>query len=230
MIRLLSVVGARPNFMKIAPVIKELNMRGWRIFPTSNPLSCIPGSTTTNFFPAVFLGSGPASTGRESWSWFRRQAAQTAEIMKGIEPVPRDYGPDMILVVSDVNSTIAAALTAVKLGIRWRTSKRGCAVSPNHAWGGQPPAHGRDFYVAFCERAECGREPKTPRHSEEVFLVGNVMIDCPLRHRELARRSAILDRLGMPRNRTACPACRVLALHRLRTWIIRRRSKTFQRG
>ena len=39
------------------------------------------------------------------------------------------------------------------------------------------------------------------------------MIDCPLRHRELARRSAILDRLGMPRNRTARPPYRVLALH-----------------
>ena len=113
MIRLLSVVGARPNFMKIAPIIDELKK-------SADVEHCLVHSgqhydelLSGNFFADLGLPKPDVNLQAGSGS----HAVQTAEIMKRIEPVLLDYKPQMVLVVGDVNSTIAAALTAVKLGI-----------------------------------------------------------------------------------------------------------------
>ena len=113
MIRLLSVVGARPNFMKIAPILAEL-----RQFPAFEHCLVHSGQhydelLSGNFFSDLDLPKPDVNLQAGSGS----HAVQTAEIMKGIEPVLLDYRPHMVLVVGDVNSTLAAALTAVKLGI-----------------------------------------------------------------------------------------------------------------
>jgi UDP-N-acetylglucosamine 2-epimerase (non-hydrolysing) len=110
----LCVVGARPNYMKMAPIIRALDARR-DVVP---PLLVHTGqhydpSMNENFFvalgmprPAVNLEVGSAS-----------HAVQTAEIMKRFEPVLDAHDPAAVLVVGDVNSTIACALVASKRGI-----------------------------------------------------------------------------------------------------------------
>ena len=108
------VVGARPNFMKIAPVMREL-----KSFPGHfEPLLIHTGQHYDNnmsdvFFeelsmprPDVFLEVGSAS-----------HAVQTARIMERFEKVLVDFRPDLVMVPGDVNSTLACALTAAKEGI-----------------------------------------------------------------------------------------------------------------
>jgi UDP-N-acetylglucosamine 2-epimerase (non-hydrolysing) len=133
MIRLLSVVGARPNFMKIAPILDELKKaklkkdglkkdEGKKDELKKSPAieHCLVHSgqhydelLSGNFFTDLGLPRPDVNLEAGSGS----HAVQTAEIMKRLEPVLLDYKPQMVLVVGDVNSTIAAALTAVKLGI-----------------------------------------------------------------------------------------------------------------
>ena len=108
---ILCIVGARPNFMKIAPVMRALNdpLSGLnaRLLHTGQHYD---DAMKQSFFeqlhiphPDIDLGVGSAS-----------HAVQTAEIMKRFEPVLDESQPDAVLVVGDVNSTIACALVAVK--------------------------------------------------------------------------------------------------------------------
>src|SRR5215468_5833683 len=110
---ILNVVGARPNLPKIAPLIREM-----RRHPEIESVLVHTGqhydqNLSDIFFrqmgipaPDMNLGVGSAS-----------HAAQTAEILRRIEPILVDLMPDLVLVVGDVNSTIAVSLAAAKLGI-----------------------------------------------------------------------------------------------------------------
>jgi len=112
--RIAYVVGARPNFVKMAPVIAELRRR----MPDSRHALIHTGqhydrAMSQIFFdelgvpaPDYMLGVGSAS-----------HAVQTARVMERIEPVLIDERPDLVIVPGDVNSTLAATLVAVKLGI-----------------------------------------------------------------------------------------------------------------
>jgi UDP-N-acetylglucosamine 2-epimerase (non-hydrolysing) len=112
--RVLCVVGARPNFMKIAPIVRAFRARPAEL----EPLLLHTGqhydqAMKDSFFeqldippPAVDLGVGSGS-----------HAVQTAEIMKRFEPELDRLAPHAVLVVGDVNSTIACSLVAVKKGI-----------------------------------------------------------------------------------------------------------------
>jgi len=115
MLKVINVVGARPNFMKVAPIVAAMKRR-----PTSfQPLVVHTGqhydaAMSDSFFqdldlpqPDVHLGVGSAS-----------HAAQTAAVMERFEPVVLREKPDWVLVVGDVNSTLACALVCVKLGIK----------------------------------------------------------------------------------------------------------------
>lgn len=112
--RILCVVGARPNFMKIAPIMRAL--RSDQI-----PLEAMLLHTGQHyddamkraFFDQLGIPEPDIDLGVGSGS----HAVQTAEIMLRFEPVLDEYRPDMLLVVGDVNSTIACALVAVKKGI-----------------------------------------------------------------------------------------------------------------
>ncbi len=111
----LSVVGARPNFMKTAPVIAALRRRDDSVRQTlvhtgqhyDDAMSRIFLEELGVHAPDVMLEVGSAS-----------HAVQTARVMERIEPVLTELQPDLVLVPGDVNSTIAAALVASKLGIR----------------------------------------------------------------------------------------------------------------
>ena len=232
MIRLLSVVGARPNFMKIAPIVHELNKHELNKHELNKAESkkdefkkfaaiehCLVHSgqhydelLSGNFFADLGLPRPDVNLEAGSGS----HAVQTAEIMKRLEPVLLDYKPQMVLVVGDVNSTIAAALTAVKLGIGVAHIEAGLRsfdmTMPEEINRKLTDAISTLLFVS----EQCGVEnlKREGVAAEKIFLVGNVMIDSLLRHREMAAKSPILDRLGMRQNGSGCRAYGVLTLHR----------------
>jgi UDP-N-acetylglucosamine 2-epimerase (non-hydrolysing) len=211
MIRLLSVVGARPNFMKIAPIVDEL-----RKFPDSEHCLVHSGQhydelLSGNFFADLGLPHPDVNLKTGSGS----HAVQTAEVMKRIEPVLLDYKPQMVLVVGDVNSTIAAALTAAKLGMEVAHIEAGLRsfdmTMPEEINRKLTDAISTLLFVTEQSGIENLKREGVP--AEQIFLVGNVMIDCLLRHRELAARSPILGRLGF-RDGLGHRPYGVLTLHR----------------
>jgi len=109
----LHVVGARPNFMKAAPVMRALRQRGIKqtLVHTGQHYD---RNMSNVFFSQLELPEPDANLEVGSGS----QARQTAEIMSRFEPVVLDYQPDIVLVYGDVNSTLAAALVCSKLLIR----------------------------------------------------------------------------------------------------------------
>lgn len=113
MTHILCVVGARPNFMKMAPIMAALKAEGFAVSLVHTGQHYDAAMNDVVFeqlnlpLPDVNLEVGSSS-----------HAQQTGEVMKRIEPVLLERKPDAILVVGDVNSTLAAALVAVKLGIK----------------------------------------------------------------------------------------------------------------
>ena len=111
---ILCVVGARPNFMKIAPVIRALNA-------TSPPIPVrllhtgqhYDSDMNSQYFRALAIPDPDINLEVGSGS----HAVQTAEIMRRFEPVLDREQPAAVLVVGDVNSTLACALVAVKKGV-----------------------------------------------------------------------------------------------------------------
>src|SRR5438045_356421 len=110
---ILHVVGARPNFMKAAPLLHALKKAGARqtLVHTGqhydHNMSDVFFSQLEIPAPDVNLGVGSGS-----------HARQTADIMTRFEPVVLGHDPDVVLVYGDVNSTVAAALVCAKLGVR----------------------------------------------------------------------------------------------------------------
>lgn len=212
MMRLLSVVGARPNFMKIAPIASELSK-----FPDFEHCLVHSGQhydelLSGTFFTDLNLPAPDVNLRTGSGS----HAVQTAEIMTRLEPVLLDYKPQMVLVVGDVNSTIAAALTAVKLGIAVAHVEAGLRsfdiTMPEEINRKLTDAISTLLFVTEQSGVNNLRNEGVP--AEKIFLVGNVMIDCLLRHRAMAAKSPILERLGMRQNGSRSLPYAVLTLHR----------------
>src|ERR1044072_2962546 len=115
MLRGINVVGARPNFMKVAPIMAAMKRRSQAFQPlVVHTGQHYDAAMSDSFFrdlelpqPDTHLGVGSAS-----------HAAQTAAVMERFEPVVLSEKPDWVLVVGDVNSTIACALVCVKLGVK----------------------------------------------------------------------------------------------------------------
>jgi len=115
MIRIIHVVGARPNFMKIAPIMREMAK-----YPDKfEQILVHTGQHYDSNMSQVFfdeLGLPKPDVNLEVGSG--THAWQTAQIMQQFEPVLMDYKPDWVFVPGDVNSTIACALVASKLGVK----------------------------------------------------------------------------------------------------------------
>ena len=110
-LKVLHVVGARPNFMKVAPVMRAMAARGGRF----EQRLVHTGQHYDEAMSQVFfdeLGIAPPDDNLEVGS--KSHAAQTAEIMLRFEPVIEAFRPDWLVVVGDVNSTMAATLVASK--------------------------------------------------------------------------------------------------------------------
>jgi UDP-N-acetylglucosamine 2-epimerase (non-hydrolysing) len=107
---ILHVVGARPNFVKAAPVMRALKKLGLRqtLVHTGQHYD---RNMSDVFFTQLEIPEPDVNLGVGSGS----HAGQTADIMRGFEPVALEYKPDIVLVYGDVNSTVAAALVCAKL-------------------------------------------------------------------------------------------------------------------
>lgn len=138
-------------------------------------------------------------------------AQQTAEIMKRFEPVLLDYKPDIVIVVGDVNSTIACGLVAVKLGIKLAHVEAGLRSFDRS----MPEEINRlltdsisDFL--FCtEQSGVDNLLREGISREKIFFVGNVMIDTLLKNKAKADKSKILEFIDLNGHNYA-----VLTLHR----------------
>jgi hypothetical protein len=155
---ILHVVGARPNFMKIAPVLEACARRPRLASTLVHTGQHYDEKMSQLFFeelgiprPDVDLEVGSGS-----------QASQTALILQRIEPLLLERRPDLVLVVGDVNSTVACGLAAVKLGIPVAPRRGGPPqLRPVHARGDQPHRHRRDLRAALRHRAERRGQPRT---------------------------------------------------------------------
>ena len=205
--RILSVVGARPNFMKIAPL-----MAAYRRAPQIQPLLVHTGQHYDSkmsdlFFTELGIPEPDLNLGVGSGS----HAKQTAQIMTSFEPVLLEHKPDAVLVVGDVNSTIACGLVAVKLGIKLIHVEAGLRSFDRT----MPEEINRLLTDAVSDMLFCTEQSGVDHLRREgipdnkVFLVGNLMIDTLLKNREKAERSRILDDLKVTPGNYA-----VLTLHR----------------
>ena len=194
-LRVVNVVGARPNFVKIASM-----MKAYEATDAIEPILVHTGqhydqALSDVFFrdlaipaPDVNLGVGSAS-----------HAVQTAEIMKAFEAVVVERRPDAVLVVGDVNSTIACGLVAAKLGTPVVHVEAGLRSRDRT----MPEEINRVLTDAlsdllFCtEQAGVDNLAREGVDAEKVFLVGNVMVDTLLAHREQAEDSSVLEQLGL---------------------------------
>jgi len=195
MLRVLNVVGARPNFVKIAPLMREM-----RRHRTLEPLRVHTGQhydrdMSDRFFRDLDIPRADRNLGVGSGS----HAAQTAAVMKGLEPVLLEAAPDVVLVVGDVNSTLAAALTAVKLGIPvahveagLRSFDRTMPEEINRVL--TDPVSEVLFVTEESGRHNLLREGVAP---ERIHLVGNVMIDALEMSRDRWERSTLRQQLPL---------------------------------
>lgn len=207
MIKIAAVCGARPNFMKIAPLVKAFNASGAIETCLVHTGQHYDEKMSGLFFdelqiprPAVNLEVGSGS-----------HAVQTAQIMQRFEPVVLDYKPDCVLVVGDVNSTIACGLVAVKLGIKLIHVEAGLRsfdrAMPEEINRVLTDAISDILFVTEQSGVEnLLREGIDP---SKIHLVGNVMIDTLLANRDKAEQSSILERLGLKKKNYA-----VITLHR----------------
>src|SRR3989454_10557189 len=112
--RILSVVGARPNFMKLAPVDRELAKRRDVEHVIVHTGQHYDPEMSAAFFEQLWIPAPDYHLDVGSGS----HAQQTARVMQRLEPILTELHPDLVLVYGDVNSTVAAALTTAELGLR----------------------------------------------------------------------------------------------------------------
>lgn len=207
--KVISVVGTRPNFIKIAPIIRAIEGSNKRLRTSDIGLRTIGHllvhtgqhydyEMSKMFFedlelpePDIHLGIGSGT-----------HAEQTGKVMIEFEKVLLREKPDLVIVVGDVNSTLAAALAAVKLHIPVAHVEAGLRSSDRE----MPEEINRvltdavsDYLFTHCPEADENliREgiPK-----EKIYLVGNVMVDSLLYNKEKAKKSDILAKLGLMNN------------------------------
>jgi UDP-N-acetylglucosamine 2-epimerase (non-hydrolysing) len=207
MLKILCVCGARPNFMKIAPIMEVLGRT-----PDVRPLLVHTGQHYDEKMSALFFGElGIPEPDMNLEVGSCSHAVQTAEIMKRIEPVLLEHRPDWVVVVGDVNSTIAAALTASKLGIKVAHVEAGLRSFDRT----MPEEINRVLTDAISDLLFVTEPSGVENLKREgigdakVHLVGNVMIDTLLRCRDRADESHIRAQLGLEKGRYAA-----VTLHR----------------
>lgn len=194
-LKIMSVVGARPNFMKLAPVAHALARRDGIEHVIVHTGQHYDPQMSGDFFaeldipmPQVNLEVGSGS-----------HAKQTASIMERFEPVCMEQRPDWLLVYGDVNSTVAAALVAVKLGVNVAHVEAGLRSRDRS----MPEEHNRVVTDHLADRLLVpSRDAIATLLSEgiardQIDFVGNVMIDTLVRLLPRARAKRTPERLGV---------------------------------
>ena len=211
--KVLHVVGARPNFMKAAPIMREMAAEDMARHPQEFEQLLVhtgqhyDDNMSKVFFedlelpqPDIYLRVGSGS-----------HAQQTARVMLAFEPVLLEHRPDWVIVVGDVNSTVACALTAAKLGIRVAHVEAGLRSFDRT----MPEEYNRlltDHIADLLFTTEPSANENLRREGiseEKIHFVGNVMIDTLLRHKERALTLDVLGKYGLESQGFA-----LLTLHR----------------
>lgn len=207
MIKVMHVAGARPNFMKVAPVMEALRQYPQVCQHLVHTGQHYDDRLSRTFFEELEIPRPDVNLGVGSGT----HAAQTARVMQAFEPVCLERRPDVVVVVGDVNSTLACALVAAKLGIGVAHVEAGLR---SFDWS-MPEEINRVvtdrlsdllFTTEPSANENLRREGVPP---ERIHFVGNVMIDTLLRHRARARALRMPDRLGLVPGRFA-----LVTLHR----------------
>jgi len=169
------IVGARPNFMKIAPILKAFDLTGCLSHRLIHTGQHYDEAMNDVFF--ADLGIKPPDINLEIGSG--SQTAQTAQIMMALEPVLANAMPDMVLVVGDVNSTVAAALVAAKLLVPLTHVEAGLRSGDRT----MPEEVNRlvtdrlSDLLLTTEREAVGQLQREGVNPDNIHFVGNVMID-----------------------------------------------------
>jgi len=192
--RVLCVVGARPNYMKVKPVMDALTERGAEVILVHTGQHYDPSMSDVFFNdlrirqPDHFLGVGSGS-----------HAAQTSRVMLAFEPLVRRLRPDVVVVVGDVNSTMACALVTAKAGALLGHVEAGLR---SRDWS-MPEEVNRvvtdrvsDYLFAPSEDAVANLRAEGYRE-DQIHLAGNVMVDTLLANLDRARDGDTLSRLGL---------------------------------
>src|SRR6185369_15717948 len=196
MLKILNVVGARPNFMKVAPIVAAMKARPEKFQPlVVHTGQHYDADMSDSFFRDLNLPQPDTHLEVGSGS----HAVQTAAVMQRFEPVVLREKPDWVLVVGDVNSTIACALVCVKLGVKvahveagLRSRDRTMPEEINRLLTDQIA----DLLFTPSQDADENLIAEgIPR--ERIRFVGNVMIDSLQKSLEAARAQHTRERLNL---------------------------------
>lgn len=194
-LKIMFVAGARPNLMKVSPLIEEAKKyKGIKYY------FIYTGQHYGKLMAEVFwkdfnLPNPDADLAVGSGS----HAEQTAAIMTGFEKACLKFRPDIVVVVGDVNSTLACALTAAKLGIKiahvesgLRSFDRSMPEEINRLLTDQ-----LSDFLFVTEPSALKNLKKEGVDKNKIYFTGNVMIDTLLRSSNKIRSSDVLVRLGL---------------------------------
>lgn len=207
MLKVLCVCGARPNFMKIAPVVDAFGRTGKIETILVHTGQHYDENMSRLFFDELGIPRPDVNLEIGSGS----HAVQTAAIMRHFEPLCLEHKPDWVIVVGDVNSTIACALVAAKLWIKVAHVEAGLRsfdrTMPEEINRVLTDAISDALFVTEQSGLDNLLQEGVPE--AKIHFVGNVMIDTLLRHRARADQSDILARMELTPKSYA-----VLTLHR----------------
>jgi UDP-N-acetylglucosamine 2-epimerase (non-hydrolysing) len=204
--KVLVVAGARPNFMKVAPLIKSIRRRNHEKEQRAVEIDCRLVHTGQHydlkmsevFFEDLGIDAPEINLGVGSGS----HAVQTANVMTRFEIVCETEGPDWIVVVGDVNSTMACALVAAKMGLRVAHVEAGLRSFDRT----MPEEINRlvtdslaDLLLTPSRDADDNLKREGAPDSKIEF-VGNVMIDALIANLEKSRASTLPKQIGLARN------------------------------
>ena len=186
---LFHIVGARPNFMKVAPVLKALTARKNVVQTLIHTGQHYDVNMSDVFFQQLGIPVPDLNLAVGSGT----HAKQTAEIMMRLEPVVLERQPDIVLVYGDVNSTVATALVCAKLGVRIGHVEAGLRSFDRT----MPEEINRLLTDQLADLLFTPSEDgnQNLRHegipAEKIFLVGNVMIDSLVRLLPTAQKAKV---------------------------------------
>jgi UDP-N-acetylglucosamine 2-epimerase (non-hydrolysing) len=193
--KIVAVVGARPNFMKVAPIWRALEKHGGFDAALVHTGQHYDDNMSKVFFddlrlprPDVYLGVGSGS-----------HAEQTGTVMIQFEGVVRDENPDLVVVVGDVNSTMACTLVAVKLGVPVAHVEAGL-----RSFDRAMPEEINRMVTDILSRLLLTHSPEAEQNlvregvdREKIHFVGNVMIDSLFFYLPDAEKSNIHSALSL---------------------------------